>query len=58
MANESGPAIYAVLKTYGFSPAKATEIKLDYERGDKYASAFVDLAIKAECERQKGHTHE
>ena len=39
--------LYLALKTYGFSPAKAQEIILDHERGDKYASAFVDLATQA-----------
>lgn len=35
---------YELLKAYGFSPAKAGEIALDAQRGDKYALAFLDLA--------------
>ena len=34
-----------ILIAYGFSAFKAWEIALDYERGDKYAAAFVELAI-------------
>ena len=33
-----------VLIAYGFSAFKAHEIALDYERGDTYAAAFVQLA--------------
>jgi hypothetical protein len=33
-----------VLIAYGFSAFKAHEIALDYERGDKYAAAFVQIA--------------
>ncbi|MCA3573106.1 MAG: hypothetical protein IOC86_04265 [Aestuariivirga sp.] len=33
-----------VLITYGFTAFKAHEIALDYERGDKYAAAFVQIA--------------
>jgi hypothetical protein len=47
MANENKTLVYTALKAYGFSPAKAAEIELDFTRGDKYAAAFVDLAIKA-----------
>lgn len=57
MTNESGHAVYAALKAYGFSPAKAAEIKLDYERRDKYAAAFVDLAIKNFTHTTKDTTH-
>jgi hypothetical protein len=39
--------IYKVLVEYGFSPQKAGEIALDHERGDKYATAFIDLARAA-----------
>jgi hypothetical protein len=38
---------YEILKSYGFSPAKAAEIALDAKRGDKYALAWVDLALRA-----------
>jgi len=45
-----GPAVTRadaarILIAYGFSAFKAHEIALDYERGDKYAAAFVELAI-------------
>ncbi|MCA2969345.1 MAG: hypothetical protein INH43_12585 [Acidobacteriaceae bacterium] len=33
-----------VLIASGLSAAKAHEIALDYERGDKYAAAFVQIA--------------
>lgn len=38
--------IYRALVEYGFSPQKAAEIALDHERGDKYAAAFVDIALR------------
>lgn len=35
------------LVAYGHSPAKALEIAIDYERGDKIAQAWVAIAKPA-----------
>lgn len=35
---------YAILKAYGFSPAKAAEVVIDANRGDEHAKRFVELA--------------
>lgn len=35
---------YECLKAYGHSPAKAAEIALDAERGDRYAIQWIAAA--------------
>jgi len=41
---------YEALKAYGHSPAKAAEIILDAERGDKHALAWIDAVEAAEAD--------
>lgn len=43
--------VYDLLKREGFSPMKALEISIDWERGDGRAKRWVDHLIEIEIER-------